>query len=169
MVEKLKIDRIISVSYTDDPSCLAVALVFEGEDEESIHFLHQDDMYGNSPYLRQWIEDNKPEILPYVPPEPESEHIVDVISRRQFFQQLSILEIITRAEALAAVQGGTIPTPLMVIIDSLPTDDDKFDAQMLVSGAQTFDRTHPLAEVVRQAMQWTVEQKDDFWIEASKL
>jgi len=51
----------------------------------------------------------------------------------------------------------------------MPTEDAKFEAQMLVTGAQTFSRTHPLAEIVRQAMQWTVEQKDDFWRDAAGL
>lgn len=44
----------------------------------------------------------------------------------------------------------------------LPTDDAKFDAQMLVVGEQTFSRSHPLSERVRQAMQWTVKQKDGY-------
>ena len=105
----------------------------------------------------------------YVEPEPDPEPLPDEISRRQFFQQLANMDIITRAEALAAFQGGAIPAPLQVIIDALPTEDAQFDAAMLVSGAQTFNRLHLLAETVRQAMQWTVEQKDNFWIAAYKL
>lgn len=103
------------------------------------------------------------------PVEPEIELAPDEISRRQFFQQLAVMEIITKTEALAALQNGTIPPPLQVIIDQLPTEDDKFNAQMLVIGAATFNRLHPLAEIVRQAMQWTAEQKDNFWREAAKL
>lgn len=104
-----------------------------------------------------------------VEPAPEPIPIPNEISRRQFFQQLSNMEIISRVEALAAIQSGALPAPLQTIIDSLPTEDDKFDALMLVSGAQDFNRTHPLAEIVRQAMQWTVEQKDSFWRDAVKL
>ncbi|GAA0600003.1 hypothetical protein [Paenochrobactrum glaciei] len=109
------------------------------------------------------------EIAPYVEPEPEPEPIPEEISRRQFFQQLAVMEIITKAEALSALTSGSIPTALQVIIDQLPTEDDQFNAQMLVIGAHSFNRAHPLAEIVRQAMQWTVEQKDDFWSEAAKL
>lgn len=104
-----------------------------------------------------------------VDPQPEPEPIPDEISRRQFFQQLANMRIISRAEALAAIQTGAIPAPLQAIIDSLPTEDDKFDALMLVAGAQDFNRARPLAEIVRQAMQWTVEQKDNFWRNAKKL
>ncbi|APY14198.1 hypothetical protein GJU93_16235 [Brucella sp. 10RB9212] len=114
-----------------------------------------------------WLYDGEEFALP-VEPEPQPELVPDEISRRQFFQQLAVLEIITRQEALDALDGA-IPAPLQAIIDQLPTDDDKFNAQMLVKGAQNFNRTNPLAEIVRQAMQWTIEQKDNFWRQAAKL
>lgn len=98
-------------------------------------------------------------------PEP----MPDEISRRQFFQYLAVIGIISRIEALAAMQGGVIPAPLQAIIDQLPTEDDKFNAQMFVVGAQNFNRLHWLTEAVRQAMQWTIEQRDDFWRGASKI
>ena len=104
-----------------------------------------------------------------VEPEPEPEPIPDEISRRQFFQQLAVMEIITKADALAAMQGGIIPTPLQAIIDQLPTDDDRFDAQMFIVGAQNFHRLHPLSETVRLSLAWTLEQKDAFWRDAAKL
>ncbi|MCF7646900.1 hypothetical protein KQ944_18050 [Bacillus subtilis] len=117
--------------------------------------------------LAEWEAEGNT-IEPYIP-EPVIEPIPDEISRRQFFQQLANMEIITRDDALAALTSGAIPAPLQTIINGLPSDDDKFNAQMLVIGAQTFNRTHPLAEIVRQAMQWTVEQKDNFWRDAAKL
>ena len=90
------------------------------------------------------------------------------ISRRQFFQQLSVQEIITKAEALAAMQTGVIPAPLQAIIDTLP-EANQFEAQMLVIGADTFNRAHPLTEVVRLALGWTEEQRDQVWRDAAKL
>lgn len=104
-----------------------------------------------------------------VEPEPEPEPIPDEISRRQFFQQLAVMGIITRADALAAMQGGIIPTPLQAIIDQLPTGDDRFDAQMFIVGAQNFHRLHPLSETVRLSLAWTLEQKDALWRDAAKL
>ncbi len=108
------------------------------------------------------------EVVEYTPP-PAPEPIPDDISRRQFFQQLTVMDIITKAEALAAMQGGAIPAPLQAIIDALPTEDDQFQAQMLIVGAASFNRLHPLAETVRLAMGWTDQQKDDFWREAYQL
>lgn len=93
----------------------------------------------------------------------------DEISRRQFFQQLAVAGIISNAEALAAMKSGAVPQALQAIIDALPTEQDRFNAEMLVVGADTFYRTHPLTETVRLAMQWTEEQRDSFWLEASKL
>ncbi|MEN5279280.1 hypothetical protein ABE527_20370, partial [Brucella sp. TWI432] len=90
-------------------------------------------------------------------------------SRRQFFKYLAVLEIISRQEALAALQSGAIPAPLQAIIDQLPTEDDRFQAQMFIIGAQNFNRLHPLSETVRLSLDWTIEQKDDFWREAYKL
>lgn len=104
-----------------------------------------------------------------VEPEPEPKPIPDEISRRQFFQHLAAMTIITKAEALAAMQGGVIPAPLQAIIDQLPTEDDRFEAQMFVVGAQNFNRLHWLTDKVRQAMAWTLEQRDEFWREAAKL
>lgn len=90
------------------------------------------------------------------------------ISRRQFFQQLAVQEIITKAEALAAMQTGVIPAPLQAIIDTLP-EENQFEAQMLVIGADTFNRAHPLTEVVRLALGWTEEQRNNFFRDAAKL
>lgn len=104
-----------------------------------------------------------------VEPEPEPEPTPDEISRRQFFQYLAVIGIISKDEALAAVQGGVIPAPLQAIIDQLPTADDRFDAQMFVVGAQNFNRLHWLTDKVRQAMAWTLEQRDDFWRQSAKV
>lgn len=98
-----------------------------------------------------------------------ADNVPEEISRRQFFQQLAVAGIITNAEALAAMKSGAVPQALQAIIDALPTEQDRFNAEMLVVGADTFYRTHPLTETVRLAMQWTEEQRDNFWLEASKL
>ncbi|TCQ79569.1 hypothetical protein EDF68_104153 [Ochrobactrum sp. BH3] len=105
----------------------------------------------------------------YDPPPPQPEPIPDNISRRQFFQYLAVLEIITRQEALAALQSGAIPAPLQAIIDELPSEDDRFEAQMFIIGAQNFNRLHWLTDRVRLAMQWTLEQRDYFWRSAANL
>lgn len=152
--------EITSAKYTESGSIIA--------DIDGQRLAIPDDM-GNRHRiaLANWVDDGNV-IEPYVEPS-YVEPVPDEISRRQFFQHLASIEMITRADALAAIQTGAIPAPMQAIIDDLPDDDAKFEAMMLVAGATVFNRNNPLAELIRQAMQWTVEQKDDLWREAAKL
>ena len=108
-------------------------------------------------------------IIPaYVPPPPEPEPVPDEISDRQFFQQLAVLGVITQQEALAAVATGTIPSAMAALIDQLP-EAQQFPAQMLVSGATTFRRSHPISGFIGGLYGWTDEQADDLWLAAALL
>ncbi|WP_454627786.1 hypothetical protein [Bradyrhizobium cenepequi] len=102
---------------------------------------------------------------PYVPPPAP---VPVTISDRQFFQQLAIVGIVTEADALAAVRVGAIPAPLQAIVDGLPTEQ-QFAAMMLVSGATTFERQHPMTSAIGAAYGWSAEQIDDFFRAADML
>lgn len=115
--------------------------------------------------LRRFIDGK---VVEYTPPPPPPV-VPSEISRRQFFQQLAVSGIISNAEAIAALAQGVIPTPLQVLVDQLPTEDDKFNAQMFIIGAATFQRGHPLVDMVRVLLGWTEEQADQFFIDAYKL
>jgi hypothetical protein len=116
-----------------------------------------------------WIGDTyvNGEFIKPVPPTPEI-IVPQIISDRQFFQQLAVLGLITQAEALAAVKTGDIPATLQGLVSTLPVDQ-QFSAEMLLSGAVSFDRKHPLTVYFGQAMSWTDAQLDTLWIEANKL
>ncbi|MFC7399604.1 hypothetical protein ACFQU1_20535 [Chelatococcus sp. GCM10030263] len=104
-------------------------------------------------------------IEPYVsPPAP-----VPDISDRQFFQQLAIDGTITQEEALAAVKTGAIPASLQTIVDGIQDPAARFAAEMLLSGATTFERSHPLTDAIGQATGRTPEQVDDFFRSAARL
>lgn len=92
----------------------------------------------------------------------------DIISDRQFFQQLALQGVITNAEALAAVTTGTIPAALAAVVNALPSAQ-QFNAQMLICGSTTFSRSNPMTETLRQAMGWTSAQTDALWLAASQL
>lgn len=96
------------------------------------------------------------------PPVPNS------ISDRQFFQALALAGEITQEEALAAVKTGEIPTALAAIIDQLPAEE-KFNAQMLLSGAIEFRRDHPLTAQLGAAMGKASEWVDDLFRTAEAL
>jgi hypothetical protein len=100
-----------------------------------------------------------------VPPAPLGPQ---VISDRQFFQQLAVQGVITQPEALAAVCTGTLPAALATLVASLPAEQ-QFAANMLLSGAVEFRRDHALVPVLSSAFGWTEAQTDDLWLAASQL
>ena len=91
------------------------------------------------------------------------------ISDRQFFQQAAVQGLITPAEALAAVQTGAIPLLLQTIVDGIVEADEKFAAQMILSGATTFERDHPLTQSLGDALGWSTGQIDQFFRDAVAL
>lgn len=109
------------------------------------------------------------EVLNYnglVGPKPE---VPESISDRQFFQELALLGIITREEALEAVKIGTIPNTLQMFINNSQDPDFRFNAEMLLSGATVFHRDHPLTAQIGLVNNWTSSEVDQFFIDASKL
>ena len=99
---------------------------------------------------------------PYYEDIPEPPQIIQPITRRQFYQQAAIAGFITQQEAIDAMKG-TIPSTLSAVVDQLPTEDDKFNARMILIGAETFQPQHPLVEAVRVAMNLTQEDIDNFF------
>ncbi|QOG22034.1 hypothetical protein [Bradyrhizobium sp. SEMIA] len=91
-----------------------------------------------------------------------------MISDRQFFQQLAAQGVITRAEALTAVKTGEIPAVLQRAIEDLPPEQ-QFEANMIVSGATTFQRSHPLTVAIGVACGWTSDQIDALFRSAAEL
>ncbi|MHC2251052.1 hypothetical protein ACVILK_000744 [Bradyrhizobium embrapense] len=110
------------------------------------------------------IDDDDPSVVTFLNPTM----VPETISDRQFFQRLAIQGVITNAEALAAVKTGDIPAALQQVLNLLPTEE-QFDAEMLISGATSFNRNHPTTLKLGTALQWTSAQMDELWINASKL
>jgi hypothetical protein len=105
------------------------------------------------------FEVTRPEPIPPVP---------QIVSDRQFFQQLCILGLITEDEALAAVGPGTLPASLAALVAELP-EEQQFAANMLLKGATQFDRAFPMVAVLGQAFGMSSEQIDQIWVDASQL
>lgn len=89
--------------------------------------------------------------------------VPQVISRRQFYQGLATAEFITKPEAINAIKGALLPTAIQSIVDSLPDEDAKFSAEMLLLGAGEFHRDHPLVAVFAASQDLTETEVDDFW------
>lgn len=102
-----------------------------------------------------------PTSLPYEPVPPG-------ISDRQFFHILALDGLITEAEALTAVKTGDAPEAFEAFIASLP-ETERFSARMLVEGATTFERAHPLTDAFGALYGMTPEEIDDLWRRAAAL
>lgn len=98
---------------------------------------------------------------PVVPPS-----VPEVISRRQFYEQLEVDGIISKAEALAAMKTGTLPAALQAVVDGMTDENAKYDAEMKLVGATDFYRTSALVMVFAIVIQWSEERVDQFWTDA---
>lgn len=107
-----------------------------------------------------------PGVLTHVPDTAETLVVPVAISDRQFFQTLAERGLITQAEALAAVKTGDIPAAMTAIVADMPPEG-QFQAEMLLSGATEFRRSHALVEAFGAAMGWSANDIDVFWIEAA--
>lgn len=93
--------------------------------------------------------------------------VPSVISDRQFFQQLAVLNIITEQEAEDAC-AAILPASLVALVDMLP-EQARFSARMLLKGATEFKRRHEMTDTIAWLYGWTEEQVDAFWIAAGAL
>lgn len=134
--------------------------------------------------LQLWLPENAPNGYVAVPdfvqpgylfdgstftaPAPEPEPVPSAISDRQFFHVLATEGLITETEALTAVKTGDPPAAFENFIASLP-DNERFSARMLLEGATTFRRDHPLTAAFGTMYGMTSEQIDDLWRRASVL
>ncbi len=108
--------------------------------------------FTNGAVARHWtLEDAPP------PPVPED------ISDRQFAQALALNGLITNVEALEWVKVGTVPQQLQAIIDAMTDTEQQFAANMLLGGATTFQRHHPMVALRGGALGKTSDEIDDIW------
>lgn len=168
----MELHNLISVTATDELGVYSAVVDItdaNGERYEAEHISRASDPYGLGPTVRaaidQWIADGKP-VLPYVePPLP----VPEIISRRQFYQGLAAAGKISQAEALAAIKTATLPAALQTMLDGMTDEDAKFEADMLLSGAGEFSRSHPLVMVFAIAQSMSEQDVDDFWLLCAAL
>lgn len=100
-------------------------------------------------------------------PPPE---VPEVISDRQFAQQLTILGTITEAEAIGWAAKGDLPEALEQAIGTLPTAGGvQFAARMLLSSATTYERSHPMTATLGGILGYDSDDLDDLWRAAAAL
>ncbi|KMO39179.1 hypothetical protein VQ02_10415 [Methylobacterium variabile] len=90
------------------------------------------------------------------------------ISDRQFFQALAMAGAIGPDEALAAVMTGVLPGRIEAAVAALPAAE-QFAARMLLSGATTFERGHPMVAQLGAALGYDAAALDGLWSAAAAL
>ena len=70
--------EVLSVKREQNGSLMVQAIINSGDDKESLisYALYEGDPNGIAPLLNQWVIDNSPEILPYVPLESVPELVI---------------------------------------------------------------------------------------------
>lgn len=105
------------------------------------------------------------EIGPYVSPPPP---VPESVSDRQFFQALADAGLVSWDEALAAVKTGALPSRIVDVLAEM-TEADRRRAEMLLSGATTFERRHPFTDALATALGYSSAQTDDLFRAAAAL
>lgn len=105
-------------------------------------------------------------ITPTNPPAPSSAAVTpptpEVISKRQFAQGLARKGFISEAEAIAWAARGDLPSAIVSLIASLPAAD-RFDAEIILKGAQEFRRSHSLTDKFGDGTGNSPEEIDALW------
>lgn len=96
------------------------------------------------------------------------------VSDRQFFQALAKRGYITKSEMINALKVGDIPLPFQMVIDALapgqlPAGMDLDDVEALVIGATSFERNHPVSQIIAATFGWSDADADEFWTFAATL
>lgn len=94
---------------------------------------------------------------------------VQVVSDRQFYQGLALRGFCTPDEALDAVRTGVLPEGLRQFVDAIPDVQDRWAAEMLLSGAKEFRRDHAFVGQVGVWVGLDAAALDAFWCHCSTL
>jgi hypothetical protein len=140
----------------------AIRVIFDGDENES--FVPDDMANRHRQMIAEWEAAGN--VIPAFEPPPEP--VPNNISDRQFFHILAVDGLITEAEALAAVKTGDAPAAFETFIASL-SEGERFHARMLLEGATTFERDHPLTDAFGSMYGMTSDEIDDLWRRAAAL
>lgn len=104
-----------------------------------------------------------------IPDNPRADPVPASVTRHQFFKQVWKMGVISFDEAMDAVKQISLPPQLTVYINTIPDPTLRAEAQLDVMGLGEFRRNSLLTEAVRLANNWTSQQTDQLWRDASKL
>ena len=164
MDETIKIVRVYSVKQTNHDDLEIDVEVIDYEMVESgvqsrIPFRYREgDPYSRlTPVITQWIADNNPEILPYIPPPEltpeELRAMMPELTPREFRDALIDVDI--------------MPDHVTAAIGLIPNAKQKAKALNAWEYPTQFTRTDPLIDQIGNMFNFTAQQIDEMWRVAS--
>lgn len=155
----MNINEVYSVSATQD-DCLILDIKYTGQNgvvtQTLVPYRASDPYSVLTPLITQWIADNNPEILPYVPPLPpapeELRAAMPVLTPRQFRDAL--------------IDADIMPDHVTAAISHLTDEKQRAKALNAWEYPTKFTRTDPLIDQIGTIFSLTSEQIDTMWREA---
>lgn len=131
------------------------------------YFIPSDPSNTQYVLLQNW-EKNGNKIKEYKKP-ADAIVIPDMISRRQFYQQLAEIGLISKKENIDRITKGIVPPTIQNVIDMIPNEDVKYQMIVLLLEASEFQRGHPFIHEFGQMFGMDAAAIDGFFYAASKL
>lgn len=94
--------------------------------------------------------------------------VLPAITKTQFFLQAAATNLITQDEALAAAQGGFIPSAFQAVFATLP-QNQRFAAKVRLASMTTVDPGDDLILLAKSALNLSDQYIANFFTEASNL
>ena len=121
-------------------------------------------LYANpQDFTSEFLDDTDPAVVAFL-----NSLSIQIITRRQFVQQMVVQGIIAQSDAIALVSNGTMPPPLASVIAKLPAEE-QFAANMFILSGDDFLRSSQLVNDIAAAYGWTSAQADAFFTAAAAL
>jgi len=133
-----------------DGLVLDITWLIEGEECRVNYGLSPTDPHGLAPTLREWVKENKPSILPYIPP--------TATELREAMEPLSRVDFRLRLKK-AAITTSVINAAIAAVAD----EELREDYEIIWEDGQSFGRLDPFVLVVFEYAGKTPEQADSIW------
>lgn len=112
-------------------------------------------------YVRIELPNEEPTEEPQEPPIPKT------ITKRQFWQQLANMQLITKQEALAMMISGTLPPEFDALVSALD-EEAEFKARMQLA-TNDYERSNEYVAAFAAMREMTAEQVDVIWKQGALL
>lgn len=165
----MKIIEVFSVRATND-DCLKLDFLCEDENgvaSRSVYAYRASDPYSPlTPIITQWLADNNPEILPYMPPpEPTPEELRAQMPIKSMVEFRAVL----RKVSSPVYPNGIYAADINAMIDQIADIDLQEEARDYFNLGQYAERINPWVGIFGLQAGLTPEEIDVLWVFNSEM